>query len=184
MKGAAVAALVTVAILVGAGLGFAFGYMTLNGKVADLNQMVSSQEQQVSSLSSSVPDSEIFGVQYAMTLYSHVNGSLDTSAYYTIWDIGLPYHSGRDATLYVDVSQLFSYTGVMNITYIGTRTDGFIVSSISPNLPQVAGSGGALGSNRTILTVVLNTPGQPYHGFLQVYLQAYAVPFHGLPVPP
>ena len=183
MRGAVVAAVAVVALLIGAGAGLEYGYMTTSGEASGLSKTVSSQRQQISSLGSMVPDSEIAGVQYAMTLYSRVNGSLDASAYYTIWDIGLPYHAGHNVTLYVDASQLINNTGLMNITNNGIRTGGFSISSISPSLPQTADSGVTYG-NRTILTVVLDTPSTPFTIFLQMYLQAYAIPSRGLPAPP
>lgn len=181
MRGAVVAAVAVIAILVGAGVGFGYEYSTLSGQISGLNQSVShlnetvsSQAQQISSQSSEVPDSEIFGVQYAMTLYSDVNGTLGATAFYTIWDIGLLYHSGHNTTLYVDASQLFNFTGMMNVTYIGTRTGGFGVSSISPSLPQTVDSGLTYG-NRSVITLILSTPASPYRGFLQMYVQAYLI---------
>lgn len=128
-----------VALLIGAGPGFEYEYATAGGKVPDLNQAVSSQRQQISSLNSMVPDSEIFGVQSALTLYSRVNGSIDTGAYHTIWDIGLPYHAGCNITLYVDASQLFNYTGLMNIAYIGQgpRGSAYPVSPLACRRPQI-----------------------------------------------
>ncbi len=184
MRGAVVVAAVAVALLIGAGAGFEYGYAALGAKVSGLSQTVSSQGLQISALSSMVPDSEIFGVYYAMTLYSHVNGSLDARGYYTIWDIGLLYHSGHNTTLYIDAGQLFNYTGLMNITYIGTRGGGFSISSISPGLPLTVSSGVTYGGDRSVLTLILDTPTSPYRGFLQMYIQAYAVPSHGLPVSP
>lgn len=174
MRRAVLAAVAIVAILVGAGAGFEYEYATLNGRISDLSQTVSSQAQQISSLSSEVPDNEIFGVVYVMTLWSHGGAGLSASAFSTVWDIGLRYHTGQQVTLYVDASQLFNYTGLMNITYVGTRTGGFSVSSISPGLPVVVDSGVTNLADRSVLTMVLNTPSNWHNGFLEVYIQAYS----------
>jgi len=179
MKNAAVVSVVVVAILVGAAGGFEYEYLNLSSKVSglnqtvsDLNQTVSSQLQQISSLGSEVPDNEIFGVAYTMTLWSHVNTGLSARSFYTIWDLGIPYHTGENVTIYIDVSQLFNYTGLMNITNIRV-TEGFNVLSISPSLPVVVNSGVTSVVNRSVLDVVLSTPSNWYRGFLQVYIQAY-----------
>jgi hypothetical protein len=183
MRGAVVAAVAVIAILVGVGAGFEYEYATLSGQISELNQTVSqlngtvsSQSQQISSLSSQVPDSEISLVTYAVTLYSHANGSLYARGYYVDRALGLGYHAGSQVTLYIETDNLINFTGLMNITYIGSRTDGLTVSSISPALPVTVHSGGPYGQFRNIITVVLSTSQSPVGGLaLQMYIQAYVV---------
>lgn len=145
----------------------------LTKQVSSLNETIASQERQISSLTSEVPNSQIFGVAYTMTLWSRVDTGLSARAFSTIWDLGLRYHTGQQVTLYIDASQLFNFTGLMNITAIRPQ-GGFSVSSISPSLPITVNSGGIANlTNRSILTVVLNTDPNWYNGFLQVYIQAW-----------
>ena len=110
-----------------------------------------------------------------MTLYSHVNRSLNTSVHDATWGLGLPYRSGQQTTLYINAEQLFNFTGLTNTTYIGTRTGGHAVSSISSSLPQTAHCGVTYGGSRSVLTVVLDTPSESFRGSLQAYIQAYSM---------
>jgi hypothetical protein len=166
-------ALVVVVVIVGAGFGYE--YVTLSSKVSDLNQTVSSQGKQISSLNSMVPDSEIFAVHYTLTLFFHTGVGLNATVFHVDQGLGLLYHSGQQATLLIEADQLVDFTGSMNFTNIRTdQSQGFGVSSISPSLPLTVHSGGVYGESRILLTVVLNTPSTTYRGDLWVYIQAYS----------